>query len=233
MRRHRIMSWAMVNRATNCRGFIGSCSVCLGLILLLAGPGATQTFFEDVTEEAMGGLPFEARSTAFGDYDNDGWPDIFLAEQKPDHAAYTRGALLHNEADGRFTNQTAAIQVDISPERKGGGSIFGDHDNDGDLDIFVSVGAYMHADRARNILLRNDRGVFQDVAEDAGLTDVGESDNAIWLDYNRDGFLDLYVASFGIGNILYRNNGDGTLTTTGIWVSSEGRVTSGAQPSYI
>lgn len=59
---------------------------------------------------------------------------------------------------------------------------FGDYDNDGDLDIHVSVGSYMSQDRARNILLRNDRGVFRDVAVEAGLVDVLPTDNAIWLD---------------------------------------------------
>ena len=107
MRRHRIMPWVMRNRA---RHFIGSCGVCLCLILLWAGHGATQTFFEDVTEEAMGAPLFRARSTAFGDYDNDGWPDLFLAEAC---GAGPDIALLHNEGNGRFSDRTGAIQPDI------------------------------------------------------------------------------------------------------------------------
>ena len=208
MRRHRIMPWMMMNRATHFRHFIGSCSVCLCLVLLLAGHGATQTFFEDVTEQTMGGPLFRARSTAFGDYDNDGWPDLFLAEACGDGPDI---ALLHNDGNGRFSDRTAEIQGDMLLEVKGGGSIFGDYDNDGDLDLFVPVGGYKAS--GRNILLRNDRGVFTDVTVEAGLTDVGKSDNAIWLDYDRDGFLDLYVGGAGPDrNILYRNNGDGTFT---------------------
>jgi hypothetical protein len=64
-----------------------------------------------------------------------------------------------------------------------------------------------------NILLRNDRGVFVDVAVASGLTDVQPTDNALWLDYDRDGYLDLYTGSLGdplSRNLLYRNLGDGT-----------------------
>jgi len=66
--------------------------------------------------------------------------------------------------------------------------------------------------------LRNDRGIFTDVALEAGLTDEQTTDNAVWLDYDRDGFLDLYTGNISCGpnadpemrNLLYRNQGDGT-----------------------
>ena len=180
------------------------------MALLLAGPGAGQTFFTKVPSQA--GPTFTSRSTAWGDYDNDGWPDLFFAANgRPELA------LWHNEGGGGFSNQTATIRGDIPPQGKGGGSIFGDYDHDGDLDIYVPVGLWVSAARARNALLRNDRGVLHEVGLEAGLTDVLPTDNAIWLDYDRDGHLDLYTGNLAyepfdptVRNKLYRNQGDDT-----------------------
>ncbi len=102
---------------------------------------------------------------------------------------------------------------------KGAGGIWGDYDNDGDLDIYAPVGNG-GTFRELNMLERNDRGVFRVVSEEAGLTNRVPSDNAIWLDYDRDGWLDLYVGNSAalengesnpdMRNRLYRNLGDGT-----------------------
>ena len=156
----------------------------LGAALLLFNPASSQPFFEKVTERAFGGDPkFPARSVTIGDYDNDGRPDIFLAENRPLLAdQHYRIALWHNEGDGRFADRTAAIGADISRNFKGAGANFADFDNDGDLDIFVPVGAFHSNERAANMLLRNDRGTFTDVALQSGLTDVLPTDNAVWLD---------------------------------------------------
>mgnify|MGYP003730962645 FL=1 len=180
--------------------------------LLTAGPGVAQTLFTDVTEE-IGALLLGSRSTAFGDYDNDGWPDMFHTESVL--AIRTRIALMHNEGNGRFANRTGAIEATVTGRKKGGGGIFGDYDNDGDLDLFVPVGAWKGDGPGLNKLLRNDRGVFHDVAREAGLTDSLPTDNAIWLDYDRDGHIDLYTGNLAgsmpeLRNRLYRNNGDGT-----------------------
>jgi hypothetical protein len=182
--------------------------------LLLSGPGAAQTFFTEVAAEAIAGRQTRARSIAFGDIDNDGYPDLFLAE---DRQPVTRVVLYHNEGNGRFTDQTTAIQEELTPKWKGGGSVFGDYDNDGDLDLYVPVGAYASDQAEQNILLRNDGGGFRDVALEAGLTDSLPTDNALWLDYDRDGHLDIYTgntacepADTTVRNRLYRNNGDGT-----------------------
>jgi len=98
------------------RRLVAQCYAFICVSLLLAGAGETQTFFTEVTEEI--GVPLMgSRSTSFGDYDNDGWPDMFCAESV--FASRTRIALLHNETDGRFVNWTTAIQADVSPKRKG------------------------------------------------------------------------------------------------------------------
>ena len=190
--------------------------------LLLADPIAAQIFFTDVTEGIIGrplpGARPDAGSIAFGDYNNDGRPDLFIA-------AFGGSGLrlLYNEGNGRFTDRTAAIRADIPSGPKGGGAIFGDYDNDGDLDLYLPVGHVLL--RIPDVLLRNDRGVFQGVTHEAGLVDILPTDNAVWLDYDRDGHLDLYVGHWflpsSIGgseddpelcNKLHRNNGDGTFT---------------------
>ena len=212
----------MMTPATALRRLFALCGVSV-LGWLLAVPVSAQTLFTDVTEEIGVGL-FPSRSIAFGDYDNDGRPDLFCAE----NGRRERFILLHNEGGGRFADRTDAIQMDIPTERKGGGAVFGDYDNDGDLDLFVPIGRYAAEDRTLNLLLRNDRGLFHDVAREAGLTDDLPTDNAIWLDYDRDGHIDLYmgkqvVESYAesfldwkgdptVRNMLYRNNGDGTFT---------------------
>ena len=191
------------------------------LILLFPSSGWPQTIFTKVTEKID--IPFDqARGAIFGDYDNDGQLDIFLAER------FNNGsiALLHND-DGTFAEATDFIQADIPDQRKGGGTLFGDYDNDGDLDLFISIGDIDNSQRHQNVLLRNDRGVFTDVTLAAGLNAALPTDNAVWLDYDLDGHLDLYTGNLGcdftspinadgtdptVRNRLYRNNGDGTFS---------------------
>lgn len=188
-------------------------------ISVLSKLAVAQTFFIETTQEVSTSL-FPSRSTTFGDYDNDGWPDMFSAEsaENTDGQRY-RLSLLHNEGNGRLTDQTSLIQAGAAGKDKGGGTIFGDYDNDGDLDLFVPIGAYKSAQRDLNLLLRNDRGTFIDATQEAGLTDSLPTDNAIWLDYDRDGYLDLYTGNLGcdppdpeVRNKLYRNKGNATFT---------------------
>jgi hypothetical protein len=181
------------------------CGVFCCATLLFSEPGMAQPFFTDVSEEI--GLPLlPTRGTAFGDYNNDGRPDLLVAESAFEDNPQIE--LLANEGTGRFADHTAVIQADVSPPTTGGGQLFGDYDNDGDLDLFIPIG---FGGAQVNMLLRNDRGVFRDVTLEAGLTTRARSDNAIWLDYDRDGFIDLYVGNIDEpSNRLYRNNGDGT-----------------------
>jgi len=204
---------------------LGLCCTFVCVSLLLAGAGAAQTFFTEVTEEAMSWIstPMDFHGIACADYDNDGRPDLFADEL----FGNDRIVLLHNEGNRGFANRTHDIKANISPRTKGMGTLFGDYDNDGDPDLFVPVGhAYWNA-RGRDALLCNDRGVFTDVTVEAGLTDTLPTNSAIWLDYDRDGYLDLfrgsalnnmkdmnaYEAAGGVGfGRLYRNQGEGTFT---------------------
>lgn len=179
---------------------------------------------------------------AWGDYDNDGWADLFVvnsvgpltlspAEQResPAHCA-----LYHNNRDGTFTDVSAGAGVDL--RLWGMGAEWGDYDNDGALDLVVS--SY-----GGNVLFHNNGdGTFSDRTRAAGLGGrQGFWSGVAWGDYDRDGFLDLYVAGYvkyarpneqqgaerydaenpaGINpsafpperNLLYHNNGNGTFT---------------------
>ena len=183
------------------------CHIACLLCCLLAGSANAQTSFaRDIEALQNIGPLFPSRGIAAGDYNNDGRVDVFLAENWREG----RFALLHNEGQGRFIDRTDVIRLPISPQRKGGGTIFGDYDNDGDLDLFLPTDAH-----DLNKLLRNDRGLFEEVTREAGLMDSLKTDNAIWFDYDRDGFIDLYLGNLGgpeARNTLYRNNGNGGFT---------------------
>ena len=202
------------------RGFAFQCHVCFWLGFFLVGVGEGQTFFADVTAESIGDSVFSARNTAFGDYDNDGRLDILLLESVTDGAGwlgYTEMPLLllHNEGNNRFSNLTDIIQVDVEPsEIFSGCASFGDYDNDGDLDLAMST---VLRSGGSMLLLRNDRGRFTDVSLRADLSGVNTPDMLVWLDYDRDGYLDLYVADFvwdapETRDKLYRNNRDGSFS---------------------
>jgi len=184
------------------------CAVCC-TSLLLAGQAVAQTLFTDVTEEAGldAFLGQSSRNVVFVDYDNDGLQDVLLADQVPPFAPRLIG-LYRNSGDGPFDDQTFLLPPDLHAVPGQAGAIFGDCDNDGDEDLFLPV--YPHS-----VLLRNDRGLFTRADTTGDLTDSLSTDGAIWLDYDRDGFLDLYLISNYVeqpyeprANRLLRNNGD-------------------------
>jgi len=161
--------------------------------------------FVDVTTTA--GIHFEHNSGAYGgkllpetlgsgcaflDYDADGWQDILLVNSMdwPGHKRQrTTLKLYRNNRNGTFTDVTEAVGLDV--EMYGMGVAVGDYDNDGFPDIFVScVG--------QSRLFRNTgKGTFQDVTKSSGLFGrQGLSTSAVWIDYDRDGFLDLFVCNY-------------------------------------
>jgi hypothetical protein len=122
--------------------------------------------FEDVTIASGLGVPISTESAVWGDYDNDGWLDLFVCgEFVRNHAdPTTRCRLYHNEGDGKFEN--VADRAGIVNEYADKGSAWGDYDNDGWLDLFVSN----HDGPCR--LYHNERnGTFRDVANEMGVTD--------------------------------------------------------------
>ncbi|MBT4611346.1 MAG: VCBS repeat-containing protein, partial [Gemmatimonadetes bacterium] len=140
-------------------------------------------------------LPFPAEGISFGDYDNDGWVDMFLT---PDWVSTLRDtaeiALYHNEGHGVFVDRTAIISADRPSVPTGFCAPFGDFDNDGDLDLFVPVGYHtVSAWKGPDLLLLNNRGRFENVASQAVFTASLNSGSALWADFDRDGYLDLFV----------------------------------------
>jgi hypothetical protein len=161
--------------------------------------------FEDITRAA--GIRFVHNSGAFGkkympetmgpgvgfiDYDNDGWQDIFLVNGMnwPGHPGqFTTSALYHNNRDGTFTDITRKAGLAIP--MYGMGVAVADYDNDGHDDLFVTAYGQNH------LFHNNGNGTFTDVTKQAGLWGIDEfSTSAAWVDYNRDGHLDLLVANY-------------------------------------
>ena len=173
---------------------------------------------------------------AWGDYDDDGDPDIYLSNTQP-----SSNRLFRNGADGTFDDVTVAPLNDLSHSH---GVAWADHDNDGDLELYLSnyeqsnkllsvplgdtgpilgvtwgdydndglVDLYLSICGGANKLLRNEGGdVFSD-ATTTPLDDAGEGYGVAWGDYDDDGDLDLYVANQGIANKLLRNDGSGAFS---------------------
>jgi enediyne biosynthesis protein E4 len=130
---------------------------------------------------------------AIFDYDNDGWPDIFLVngttlEGFSDGKGPTNH-LYRNNHDGTFTDVTA--QAGLTAKGWGQGVCVGDYDNDGWEDLYIT--SY-----GKNRLYHNQHGVFTEVGEKAGVAGSGKSwgSGCAFVDYDRDGFLDLIVANY-------------------------------------
>jgi len=171
-----------------------------------AGQAASPGFrFADVTAQA--GIQFQHNSGAYGgkflpetlgagcaflDYDRDGWQDILLINGMdwPGHKKRRSTLrLYHNNGNGTFTDVTSRAGLDV--ELYGLGVAVGDYNNDGFPDILVTcVG--------QNRLFHNTgKGTFVDVTNASGLGKrEGFSTSAVWVDYDRDGFLDLFVCNY-------------------------------------
>jgi enediyne biosynthesis protein E4 len=174
-------------------------------LVAIAAPDAGSITFRDVTLPA--GIRFVHNNGAFGkkflpetmgpgvafiDYDNDGWPDIFLVNGMdwPGHVQrHSRLKLYHNNQDGTFTDVTDKAGLDV--ELFGMGVAVGDYDNDGFDDLFVTAYGQSH------LFHNNGNGTFRDVTQKAGLLGPKEfSTSAAWVDYDKDGNLDLVVGKY-------------------------------------
>jgi len=185
--------------------------------------------FSDVTFSAGLAYPaFPSHSAAWGDFDGDGDLDVFVANESPietiapqdldrgPRVSY-RSQLFRNEGDGTFRDVTR--QAGVSNDRYAKGSAWGDYDDDGDLDLYVS-------NLGPNRLYRNEGdGTFVDVGPELGVDEPRAQSFATWFfDYDNDGDLDLYVNRYGArieqvtasylglpvsggAPVLYRNDG--------------------------
>ena len=147
-----------------------------------------------------------AGPSAWADVDGDGREDLLLC------GIDTYCSLYRNEGS-HFEDITE--RAGLSRLESGFGAVFADYDNDGDMDFYVTRGGWNGP--ASNSLMRNrGDGTFEDVTEKAGANLKGSSFNAVWADFDRDGWLDLLVSQGvtgdGSGNRILHNNGDGTFT---------------------
>jgi len=182
--------------------------------------------FTDVTGKAGVGGDRWGMGVAASDYDNDGWPDLFVCNYGPN-------TLYRNNGDGTFTDVTD--RAGVGDGRWAVSAAFGDYDGDGHLDLYVAnTVTFDHKNPPAmnchyrgmtvqcgplglpcdgDILYRNNgQGVFEDVTEKAGVGGVTPSYGlgVVWTDYDNDKDLDLYVANDQMANFMFQNQGDGT-----------------------
>lgn len=203
--------------------------------------------FVDMTEKSgLSDVGF-GMGVAAGDYNNDGFDDLYVTCLGPNH-------LFKNNGNGTFTNVTAKAGVD--DPRWSTGAAFVDYDNDGKLDLFVSN--YVSFDLNKlpefgagrscqfkgmpvqcgprglpgagdSLFHNNGDGTFTDVSKKAGVADANGyyGLGVICSDFDEDGFVDIFVANDSTPNFLYHNNGDGTFKeiafTSGTAVNESGR----------
>jgi enediyne biosynthesis protein E4 len=170
---------------------------------------------------------------AVGDYDNDGWPDLYVTN-------FGSNRLYHNNHDGTFTD--VAEKAGVTVGTWSNGPSFGDYDGDGRLDLFVP--GYIHYDlrhppaysfcnfrgvhvmcgprglegEVDHLFHNNGDGTFTDVSEKAGVSDKDRyyGFSSTFVDVNDDGKVDLVVANDSSPNYLYLNKGDGTFEDVSI-----------------
>lgn len=208
--------------------------------------------FTDVTDKSGLRHTGWCYGVCIGDFDNDGWDDLFLTY-------YGKNVLYHNNGDGTFTDVTAQAGLAQSGTRFGTGCTFVDYDRDGFLDLFVS--RYIDLDlnevppstsracrfkdvgvncgpmglkkETCSLYHNNGDGTFTEVTRKAGIAAAGPRYGltATAMDYNNDGWPDIFVACDSTPNLLFRNNHDGTFSevamNSGCAVSGTGQEQSG------
>jgi enediyne biosynthesis protein E4 len=192
--------------------------------------------FTDVTEKAGVGKPCNAMGGAVGDYDNDGWPDLYVT-------CMGGNVLYHNNGDGTFTDVTK--KAGVRDGRWSAGAAFGDYDNDGFLDLMVVNYVDLHMDDlpefgsaatckyrgldvqcgprglkgAGDSLFHNNKdGTFAEVSKEAGVSDPNGyyGMQVIWADFNNVGRPDAYVSNDSTPKFLYKNEGNGKFSEIGL-----------------
>jgi hypothetical protein len=186
--------------------------------------------FTDVTKGSGLDVEMYAMGAAVADYDNDGRPDIYITALEGDR-------LFHNEGNGKFKDVTA--QSGIKNANFGTGAAWLDYDRDGKADLFVAnyiqwtpqTDQYCSLDGVNKSYCTPDKskgapsklyhnlgnGKFEDVSEKAGIADKSsKSLGVLVVDYNNDGWPDLFIANDTQANKLYRNNKNGAFTEEGL-----------------
>jgi hypothetical protein len=204
--------------------------------------------FTDVTSKAgVGAEGLFGMGVAVGDYDNDGFPELFVL-------GYGRCILYHNNGNGTFTDVTTRAGVENSGRWASSAAWF-DYDNDGHLDLVIanyvdwspernfycgdqgpSMRSYCHPDDFRGqpptLYHNNGDGTFTDVSRHSGLgLKGGNGLGVVTFDYDDDGWQDIFIANDHMPNFLFHNNRDGTFRevgyAAGVAVSADGLFEAG------
>jgi enediyne biosynthesis protein E4 len=204
--------------------------------------------FTDVTERAgVGAEGLFGMGIAVGDYDNDGFPDLFVL-------GYGRCILYHNNGDGTFTDVTTEAGIGNSGRWASSAAWF-DYDNDGRLDVVIAnyvdwspernfycgdhgpgLRSYCHPDdfnpEPPTLFHNNGNGTFADVSKSSGLgLKSGNGLGVVTFDYDNDGWQDIFIANDHMPNFLFHNNRDGTFSEVGylagVAVSGDGQFEAG------
>ena len=186
--------------------------------------------FTDVTDKAgVAGGKYFGMGAAAGDYDGDGWMDLYVT-------AYGRNTLYHNNGDGTFTDVTD--KAGVAAPGWSTCAVWFDYDNDGKLDLFVSSFVYYTKElscgdnrlgrryyciprvfkpRPSHLFHNNGDGTFTDVSRESGIASaLGKSFGVVATDINNDGWMDLFVANDTVANFLFLNKGNGKFEEIGL-----------------
>jgi hypothetical protein len=158
--------------------------------------------FTRIYNNAIAQENVKSSSIALGDYNNDGWLDVFICGH-----LNSKNLLFRNNGDGSFTKITSgSIVNDVAWSQA---ASWADYDNDGWIDLFVA-----NRDDQPNFLYRNNGdGTFTKITSGIIVNDIGASRSCAWADYDNDGWIDLFVANMDNQyDFLYKNNGGGTFT---------------------
>jgi hypothetical protein len=202
--------------------------------------------FTDVTEKAGVAGGGYGMGMAVGDYDGDGWPDLFVTQ-------YGQCILYHNNGDGTFTDVTE--KAGVSAPGLNASALWFDYDNDGHLDLFVCRSADFHKSNNKfcgvpetgqryycipnvyrpmpsRLFHNNGDGTFTDVSKESGISSAnGIAWGAVAADINNNGWMDLFIANDTVANFLFANRGHGKFEEiglpAGVGYSADGRARSG------
>jgi hypothetical protein len=186
--------------------------------------------FTDITSDSgLSDLAYHL-GVCIGDYDNDGFPDIFLSNFGPD-------ILYRNNGDGTFTDVTQKAGV-ANGDQVGAGASFLDIDQDGDLDLFVAnycdftlekhkerhinghpayTGPAIYGLTADTLFQNNGDGTFTDISEVSGITSKkGTGMGIVCADYDNDGDTDIIVGNDALANFVWQNDGKGSFKEVGL-----------------
>jgi hypothetical protein len=175
-------------------------------LVLAAGPALGQEFV-DVSKSAGVADDGLGKGVAFADVNNDGFVDLYVSNKGGSNKLYI------NKGDGSFKDVTASAGAGLDAPGFTMGSVFGDYDNDGDVDLYLATGGQYEIE-ANRLFANNGDGTFSDVTDKAGVGLKAFTYSASFADFDNDGDLDLYCANYGVGakNVLFANNGDGSFT---------------------